>query len=100
MRIAIAFIPLTLLALRGSAPTSADNLSPTPPMGWNSWNKFGCRIDEKLIRETVDAMVSSGMAAAGYKYVNIDDCWEDSTRGPDGRLRTEPTRFPGGMKAL
>ncbi|HYV97314.1 MAG TPA: glycoside hydrolase family 27 protein [Gemmatimonadaceae bacterium] len=69
-------------------------------MGWNSWNKFGCRIDEKLIRETADAMVSSGMLAAGYKYVNIDDCWEDSTRGSDGRLRTEPTRFPSGMKAL
>ena len=50
-----------------------DKLALTPPMGWNSWNKFGCDVDEKLIRETADAMVASGMKDAGYKYVVIDD---------------------------
>ena len=49
-------------------------LALTPPMGWNSWNKFACDVSEKLIRETADAMVSSGLQAAGYQYVNIDDC--------------------------
>ncbi len=75
-------------------------LAPTPPMGWNSWNKFGCRIDENLIRETADAMVSSGMSEAGYKYVNIDDCWEASARDGQGNLTTDSTRFPHGMKWL
>jgi len=74
-------------------------LAPTPPMGWNSWNKFACDVSEKLIRETADAMVTSGMKAAGYEYVNIDDCWQVS-RGPDGTIVADPDRFPGGIKAL
>lgn len=44
-------------------------------MSWNSWNRFACDVDEKLIRKTADAMVSSGMIAAGYQYMVIDDCW-------------------------
>src|SRR6185437_13689274 len=51
-------------------------------------------------RETADAMVSSGMKNAGYKYVNIDDCWEAPARDANGNLTTDPQRFPGGMKAL
>jgi hypothetical protein len=53
-------------------------LAPTPVMGWNSWNKFGCDVSEKLIREIADGVVNSGMRAAGYHYVNIDDCWQVS----------------------
>jgi alpha-galactosidase len=84
-----------------TATTAAPRgLAPTPPMGWNSWNKFGCHIDENLIRETADAMVSSGMRDAGYKYVNIDDCWEASARDSLGNLTTDATRFPHGMKWL
>src|ERR1022692_3078952 len=49
-----------------------DVLARTPPMGWNSWNKFACNVSEQLIRDTADAMVSSGMQAAGYEYVVID----------------------------
>src|SRR6266436_4312150 len=63
----------TLLASATSAQTSAS-LAPTPPMGWNSWNKFGCNVSDKLIREMADAVVSSGMQAAGYQYVNLADC--------------------------
>ncbi len=84
-----------------TAPAAAKPpLAPTPPMGWNSWNRFGCDIDEALIRETADAMVSSGMAAAGYTYVNIDDCWMAPERDAQGRLRADPLRFPGGIAAV
>jgi alpha-galactosidase len=77
-----------------------ENLAPTPPMGWNSYNHFNCEINETLIRETADAMVSSGMQSAGYEYVIIDDCWMASARDPDGSLPPDPKKFPSGMKAL
>jgi alpha-galactosidase len=44
-------------------------------MGWNPWNKYGCNINEQIIRDTADAMVSTGLADAGYTYLNLDDCW-------------------------
>ena len=77
-----------------------DGLAPTPPMGWNSWNTFQGNISEKLIRETADAMVSSGMLAAGYRYLVIDDVWEAKERDSQGNLVPDPVRFPSGMKAL
>jgi len=87
-----------------------DGLSRTPPMGWNSWNRFQCNIDcskdphnclsERLIREIADTIVSSGMAAAGYEYVNLDDCWLSNTRDIHGKLQPDPSRFPSGMKSL
>lgn len=79
--------------------TKFDNMALTPPMGWNSWNKFACNVDEKLIRETADAMVSSGMKAAGYSYINIDDCWHGE-RDSLGFIHPDGKRFPSGMKAL
>ena len=77
-----------------------NNLALTPPMGWNSWNKIGCNVDEKTIRDIADAMVSSGMKDCGYKYIVIDDCWHDSTRDSQGFIRANPARFPSGIKAL
>jgi alpha-galactosidase len=74
-------------------------LAPVPPMGFNTWNKFGCNVDEKLIRETADAMVETGMLDAGYKYLVIDDCWQVE-RAADGTIVADPKRFAGGMKAL
>ncbi len=74
-------------------------LALTPPMGWNSWNKFACNVSEQLIRETADAMVANGMRDAGYVYVNIDDCWQVS-RDSLGFIQADPQRFPSGMKAL
>ncbi len=68
-------------------------------MGWNSWNKFGCNVSDKLIHEMADAMISSGMQAAGYQYVNIDDCWQVS-RDAQGTIVADPARFPSGIKAL
>ena len=75
-------------------------LAATPPMGWNSWNKFGCKIDENLIHETADAMVKSGMKAAGYQYINIDDCWMAKERDANGNLQPDPVRFSHGIRAL
>ncbi|MGI4834227.1 MAG: glycoside hydrolase family 27 protein [Janthinobacterium lividum] len=76
-----------------------DNLALTPPMGWNSWNKFACNVDEKLIREVADALVSSGLRDAGYVYINIDDCWHGE-RDAQGFIHPDAKRFPSGMKAL
>ena len=71
----------------------------TPPMGWNSWNKFACNVDENMIRQMADAMVTSGMKDAGYTYINIDDCWHGE-RDSRGFIQPDAKRFPSGMKAL
>ena len=76
-----------------------NELAQTPPMGWNSWNKFGCNVSETLIREMADAMVSSGMRDAGYEYIVIDDCWQLG-RDSLGNILPDSERFPSGMKAL
>lgn len=69
----------------------------TPPMGWNSWNTFADKIDEKLIMESADAMVANGLRDAGYEYLVIDDCWSKKER-EDGRIVPLPEKFPHGMK--
>jgi alpha-galactosidase len=94
-------LPLVGLILIAGAPALAleNGLARTPPMGWNSWNKFGCNVSEKLIKEMADAMVSSGMKDAGYQYVVIDDCWQVRRDG-QGNIVPDPQRFPSGMKAL
>ena len=79
--------------------TKYPDLALTPPMGWNSWNKFSCNVDENLIKEMADAMVSSGMKDAGYTYINIDDCWHGE-RDEKGFIHPDSKRFPSGMKAL
>src|SRR5215831_2046609 len=82
------------------APVKAmkpNGLAKTPPMGWNSWNKFRAQVDDKSVREMADAMVSSGMRDAGYVYVNIDDTWE-AGRDAQGNIQTNE-KFPD-MKAL
>lgn len=72
----------------------------TPPMGWNSWNTFGEDISEQLIFDTADAMVNSGLLAAGYEYLVIDDCWALRERDENGRMVPNPEKFPNGMKAV
>ncbi|MEU8130916.1 ricin-type beta-trefoil lectin domain protein [Micromonospora sp. NPDC049049] len=91
----------TLVGLRAPAAQALDNgVARTPPMGWNSWNSFGCNINEALIRQTADAIVSSGMRDLGYNYVVVDDCWFNPNRDSSGNIQGDPTRFPSGMKAL
>jgi alpha-galactosidase len=88
------------LVLAPVAPAAAEGaLALTPPMGWNSWNKFGCDVSEKLMRETADTLVSTGMKDAGYQYLVIDDCWQ-VRRDDKGRIVVDPDRFPSGMKVL
>ena len=78
---------------------SPNGLALTPPMGWNSWNKFQCNISEQTVRETADAMVASGMRDAGYQYVVIDDCWH-GPRDANGFITADTQKFPSGIKAL
>ncbi len=81
-------------------PADDSQLALTPPMGWNNFNRFGCDYNETLIRETADAMISSGMQAVGYEYILIDDCWMAHERDANGNLQADPAKFPGGMKNL
>jgi len=98
-RLAAVAVSLTIgLAAARSRPLD-NGLARTPPMGWNSWNHFACDVSSRLIRETADAMVSSGMRDAGYRYVIIDDCWQVA-RTKDGTIVADSARFPEGIKAL
>ncbi|KAK3255501.1 hypothetical protein CYMTET_35318 [Cymbomonas tetramitiformis] len=93
-------LALAVLALQMYIIHALDNgVGQTPAMGWNSWNRFRCDIHEKMIREVADAMVSSGLRDAGYKYVNIDDCWMHK-RNSKGEIVPFVNKFPSGMKAL
>ncbi len=85
---------ITLPALH----TVKDNgLARTPPMGWNSWNRFRREVDDKTVREIADAVAANGMRDAGYIYINIDDTWEGE-RDKDGNIQAN-SKFPD-MKAL
>lgn len=75
-----------------------NGLAKTPPMGWNSWNKFRNQVSDQLVRQVADGMVRNGMKDAGYIYVNIDDTWEAPTRDEQGNIRPNE-KFPD-MKAL
>jgi alpha-galactosidase len=76
------------------------SLVATPPMGFNTWNRFGLEIDERLVRETIEALVEGGLRDAGYRYVNLDDGWMAPERDRHGRLTPDPKRFPNGIAAL
>jgi len=106
MKIVVIAVLLLLCVGAGAEDEDAPKPSPfagtlalTPPMGWNSWNKFACNVSEELLRQTADAMVKSGMKGAGYQYVIIDDCWQVE-RDKDGNIIPDTQRFPSGMKAL
>ena len=92
-KIKIAFSSVLLIC---SVALPAQN---APIMGWSSWNHFHINIDEKMIREQADAMISSGMYKAGYRFINIDDGYFGG-RNSDGNLLTDTKKFPSGMRAL
>ncbi|RPA58085.1 glycoside hydrolase family 27 protein [Gordonia oryzae] len=110
-RAAVVLVTLVVLAL-GCTPEGDDTvriggdgpaiggLPATAPMGWNSWNTFGCTITEHTVRAQADALVSSGLAAKGYRYVVVDDCWMAPDRNGRGQLVADPVRFPSGIAAL
>jgi len=95
----LAFVAAFLMYATAAFAQKFETLARTPQMGWNSWNKFGCNVSEQLIRETADAMVANGMKAAGYQYINIDDCWHGE-RDARGFIQPNKEHFPSGMKAL
>jgi alpha-galactosidase len=95
-----------LLALFGAGSTSNlyalnNGLARTPPMGFNTWNYFGCNnITDSLMRGVADMFISKGLKDAGYKYVNIDDCWALVSRNSSGGLVPKTNAFPKGMRSL
>jgi len=93
------FLVVLMCLATGLFAQKFEDLAKTPPMGWNSWNKFACDISEKTIKEIADSMVSSGMRDAGYIYLVIDDCWQVD-RDSAGNIVADPKRFPSGMKSL
>ena len=95
-------LPCLCLAFLASPRGVALNngVARTPPMGWNSWNKFACPgINEKVVRDSADQMAANGMKAVGYQYIVIDDCWQVK-RDASGNIVADPAKFPSGIKAL
>jgi alpha-galactosidase len=92
-----AMLPPKPLPLPELRDLPDNGLARTPPMGWNSWNKFAEQVDDRIVRSVADAMVVSGMSKVGYEYINIDDTWEGE-RDKNGRI-TSNKKFPD-MKAL
>jgi alpha-galactosidase len=80
----------------GSLPV----LAATPPMGWNDWAHYQCRVDEQIVVENARALVDSGLAAKGYDTVTVDDCWMASSRDAGGDLVVNTAKFPHGMAWL
>ena len=96
----IAIISSALMMLSTAAfAQKAEELGATPQMGWSTWNKFGCNIEEGILRETADKMVELGLVDAGYVYLNIDDCWHGQ-RDSLGFIHEDLGKFPSGMKAM
>jgi alpha-galactosidase len=98
-RAKILIAMLSLLVAPALLAAQDKSLAPTPPMGWNSWNKFGCHVSEDLVGQMADTMVKSGMKDAGYEYIVIDDCWQVE-RDSSGNIVPDPKNFPSGIKAL
>ena len=92
--------PLSGLVTAPSALALGNGQALTPPMGWNDWNAYGCNVSEQLVEQTALAMHNDGLQAAGYQYVNIDDCWMSSSRNASGNLVANPSKFPDGIAAV
>ncbi|MFD8303546.1 NPCBM/NEW2 domain-containing protein [Streptomyces sp. NPDC059690] len=94
--------PAAAPATEPAAPALADGLALTPPMGFNNWNSTHCRAEfnESMVKGIADLFVEKGLKDAGYRYVNLDDCWALPNRDADGRLVPDPARFPNGIKAV
>ncbi len=99
MKKTLLFAVASAFIFYNTAAQKFDQLAKTPPMGWNSWNKFACNVSEKLIMQMADAMISSGMHEAGYDYIVIDDCWQVD-RDKNGEIVADKERFPHGIKYL
>jgi len=97
--LSIRLAVLVALVLLPLVAALNNGLGKTPQMGWNSWNHFGCNIEESLIRSTAQVIISSGLAAVGYEYINLDDCWQ-TDRNVNGSIIADVDKFPSGIAAL
>ncbi|HUA45831.1 MAG TPA: NEW3 domain-containing protein [Solirubrobacteraceae bacterium] len=95
--LAVCLCAAWLAMLAPSALAEPNGVALTPPMGWNDWYSEHCGVSAQSVEQTAREMVANGMAAAGYQYVNIDDCWMAPYRDAAGNLVADPTRFPGGI---
>jgi alpha-galactosidase len=93
-------VPLAVLGPAPPALALGNGLALAPPMGWNDWNAYGCNVSEQLVEQTALAMHNDGLQAAGYQYVNIDDCWMSSSRDANGNLAADQSKFPDGIAAV
>ncbi|MFT4109544.1 NEW3 domain-containing protein [Propionicimonas sp.] len=93
-------LPALSVAVAPTATALDNGLALTPPMGWNDWNSFGCDINEQDVIDTIDLFVSTGLRDAGYTYINIDDCWAESSRNEAGELVPNAEDFPDGIAYL
>jgi alpha-galactosidase len=100
LKIITIAILLSAVSFTRSFAQKFEELALTPPMGWNSWNTFQTNINEQMLRDMVDAYVSSGMKDAGYTYFVLDDGWMAMERDANGSLVADPKKFPSGMKAF
>lgn len=98
--LAAAILAATSLLTGCNGSIEDPDILPTPPMGFNNWARFECDLNETLFTETADAMVSTGLRAAGYNRLNLDDCWMSYDRTPDGLLTWNVTKFPHGLPWL
>lgn len=99
VRLIVAAMVLAAALPSGCGSSRQAGFAQTPPMGWNSWNS-GIELTERSVEATIDALVSSGMRDAGYRYVNLDAGWTLPQRGPHGELLADPARFPDGLAAV
>ncbi|MFC0434335.1 glycoside hydrolase family 27 protein [Kutzneria buriramensis] len=95
--LAVTTAPAFALVTAAPAEALGNGLARTPQLGFNDWNAYGCNVSESLIKSTAQAMHTNGMQAAGYQYVNIDDCWLTHNRDGNGNLVPDPAKFPDGI---
>ena len=100
MKIKVVGVVTLTLSLLNTVHSLDNGLGQTPQMGFNSWNKFACNVNEQVMKDAADKLVSLGLASVGYTYVNIDDCWNLADRDAQGHQQVDTTAFPSGMKAL
>jgi len=102
--VVVVGLVVALVVLRPASPRAASAepaLGRTPPMGWSSWNHFGCAVDAELVEQTADALAANGLQKLGYDSVDIDDCWMTHQRDPrTGELVPDPVKFPQGIAAV